>query len=33
MLTGLAFQHMGLAVPQGFVGMQANLFDTSEDDV
>jgi holliday junction DNA helicase RuvB len=30
MLTGIAFQHMGLAVPQGFVGVQANLFEEPE---
>jgi len=33
MLTGIAFQHLGLSVPQGFVGMQANLFDEPEDEV
>lgn len=27
MLTALAFQHMGLATPQGFVGMQGSLFE------
>jgi Holliday junction DNA helicase RuvB len=27
MLTAIAFQHLGKSVPQGFVGMQANLFD------
>lgn len=27
MLTGTAFQHMGRAVPQGFVGNQAGLFE------
>ncbi len=27
MLTALAFQHMGLSVPQGFVGMQGSLFE------
>jgi Holliday junction DNA helicase RuvB len=32
MLTGLAFQHLGLTVPQGFVGVQANLFEEPEDD-
>jgi len=30
MLTALAFQHLGLSVPQGFVGMQANLFEEPE---
>lgn len=30
MLTGTAFQHMGISVPQGFVGNQAKMF---EDDV
>lgn len=28
MLTAIAFKHMGLAVPQGFVGNQAQLFET-----
>ena len=27
MLTAIAFQHMGIAVPQGFVGLQASLFE------
>ncbi len=27
MLTALAFQHLGLAVPQGFMGQQASLFE------
>lgn len=27
MLTATAFKHMGLAVPQGFIGNQAHLFD------
>ena len=27
MLTAQAFQHLGLATPQGFVGMQASLFE------
>ncbi|WDR04284.1 Holliday junction branch migration DNA helicase RuvB [Devosia algicola] len=30
MLTGAAFQHIGLVVPQGFVGLQANLFEEPE---
>lgn len=30
MLTALAFQHMGLSVPQGFVGMQGSLFEEPE---
>ena len=30
MLTGLAFQHLGMTVPQGFVGMQASLFEEPE---
>ena len=30
MLTALAFQHLGRAVPQGFVGMQASLFEEDE---
>jgi len=35
LLTGKAFQHLGLAVPQGFAGLQASLFgdpDASEDE-
>jgi len=32
MLTGIAFQHLGMAVPQGFVGQQASLFDGPEDE-
>ena len=27
MLTGQAFQHLGMSVPQGFVGLQASLFE------
>jgi hypothetical protein len=27
MLTGLAFQHLGLAVPPGFFGTQSSLFE------
>jgi Holliday junction DNA helicase RuvB len=27
MMTALSFQHMGYAVPQGFVGLQASLFE------
>ncbi|WP_035871573.1 Holliday junction branch migration DNA helicase RuvB [Cucumibacter marinus] len=27
LLTAIAFQHMGMAVPQGFVGLQASLFE------
>jgi len=30
MLTGQAFQHLGFAIPQGFVGMQASLFEEPE---
>jgi holliday junction DNA helicase RuvB len=30
MLTALAFQHLGLTVPQGFAGMQASLFEDPE---
>ncbi len=30
MMTALAFQHMGLTVPQGFLGLQANLFEEPE---
>ena len=31
MLTAIAFQHLGKTVPQGFVGMQASLFEEGED--
>lgn len=30
MLTGLAFQHLGRSVPQGFVGIQQTLFEEPE---
>jgi Holliday junction DNA helicase RuvB len=30
MLTAIAFQHLGLGVPQGFVGVQASLFEEPE---
>ena len=30
MLTAIAFQHLGLSVPQGFVGQQASLFEEPE---
>ncbi|WP_404402420.1 Holliday junction branch migration DNA helicase RuvB [Pelagibacterium halotolerans] len=30
MMTALSFQHMGYAVPQGFIGNQASLFEDSE---
>ncbi len=30
MLTGLAFQHLGRSVPQGFVGQQTSLFEEPE---
>jgi len=30
MLTALAFQHLNMAVPQGFVGQQANLFEAPD---
>jgi Holliday junction DNA helicase RuvB len=30
MMTALSFQHLGLSVPQGFVGTQANLFEEPE---
>jgi Holliday junction DNA helicase RuvB len=30
MLTAQAFQHLGMATPQGFVGMQASLFEEPE---
>ncbi|MEO5806105.1 Holliday junction branch migration DNA helicase RuvB [Devosia sp.] len=33
MLTGAAFQHIGFAVPQGFVGLQASLFEEPEAEV
>jgi Holliday junction DNA helicase RuvB len=32
MLTGLAFQHLGVSVPQGFVGQQASLFEDPEEE-
>jgi Holliday junction DNA helicase RuvB len=32
MLTAIAFQHLGKTVPQGFVGMQANLFEEAGDE-
>jgi len=32
MLTALAFQHLGLSMPQGFVGMQGTLFEESGDE-
>jgi Holliday junction DNA helicase RuvB len=31
MLTAIAFQHLGYAVPQGFVGTQASLFEEPEE--
>jgi Holliday junction DNA helicase RuvB len=31
MLTAIAFQHLGKSVPQGFVGMQASLFQDHEE--
>lgn len=31
MMTALSFQHMGYAVPQGFIGMQASLFEENEE--
>jgi Holliday junction DNA helicase RuvB len=30
MLTALAFQHLGMAAPQGFVGIQSSLFEDGE---
>jgi Holliday junction DNA helicase RuvB len=30
MLTALAFQHLGRSVPQGFIGLQASLFEEPE---
>jgi Holliday junction DNA helicase RuvB len=32
MLTGAAFQHLGMSVPQGFVGLQASLFEEPEEE-
>ena len=32
MLTAIAFQHLGKTVPQGFVGMQASLFEETGDE-
>ena len=32
MLTALAFQHLNKAVPQGFIGVQASLFEDGRDD-
>jgi Holliday junction DNA helicase RuvB len=32
LLTALAFQHLGLVVPQGFMGLQASLFEEPEED-
>jgi Holliday junction DNA helicase RuvB len=32
MLTALAFTHLGKVVPQGFVGMQASLFEVPEEE-
>lgn len=32
MLTAIAFQHLGKTVPQGFVGMQASLFEEAGDE-
>ena len=32
MLTAIAFQHLGLTVPQGFVGQQASLFESEGED-
>jgi Holliday junction DNA helicase RuvB len=31
LLTAIAFQHLGLAVPQGFSGVQASLFEEGEE--
>src|SRR5688572_5072143 len=33
MLTAMAFQHLGLTVPQGFAGMQASLFEDPDGEV
>ena len=33
MLTAIAFQHLGLSVPQGFMGLQASLFEEPEAEV
>ena len=32
MFTALAFEHLGLAVPQGYIGGQAGLFDKQDDE-
>jgi Holliday junction DNA helicase RuvB len=32
MLTALAFQHLGMGVPQGFMGLQASLFEEPAED-
>jgi holliday junction DNA helicase RuvB len=32
LLTALAFQHLGMAVPQGFMGLQASLFEEPRED-
>lgn len=32
MLTAMAFQHMGMGVPQGFLGVQASLFEEEASD-
>jgi len=32
MMTALSFQHMGYAVPQGFAGLQASLFEADGDE-
>jgi Holliday junction DNA helicase RuvB len=32
LLTALAFQHLGMGVPQGFMGLQASLFEEPTED-
>ena len=32
LLTALAFQHLGMTVPQGFMGLQASLFEEPTED-
>jgi Holliday junction DNA helicase RuvB len=32
MLTALAFQHLNKTVPQGFIGVQASLFEEPEEE-
>jgi holliday junction DNA helicase RuvB len=32
MLTAVAFQHLGMTVPQGFMGLQASLFEEEREE-